>query len=198
MTSQSLACWNNDRLAALQRLEQVHGRMTGGLVGRPRDVTELNHALFLRLASEVQGFCRDLHDESVEVLCAPAHMPTSAIADTARNALRRGRKLDAGNAGPGNIGNDWTSLGMAIWPDLRAAYPGQQGASDWNKRLEWLNEARNGIAHNDDAKIAFAHAVHPLTVRTFRVTRGRMTKFAMALDRTTKAYLKATTGTSPW
>lgn len=198
MTSQSLTCWNNDRLAALDRLERVHGKMTGGLVGRPRDVTELNHALFLRLASEVQGFCRDLHDESVEALCAPMHMPTSAIADPARNSLRRGRKLDAGNAGPGNIGNDWTILGMALWDDLKAAYPGQEGASDWSKRLEWLNLARNGIAHNDEDKIAKAHAEHPLTVRTFRVTRGRLTKFAKALDRTTRAYLKATTGVDPW
>ena len=66
MTSLALNRWIVDRSAALGRLERVHGTMTGGLSGRPCDVTELNHALFLRLAAEVQGFCRDLHDEAID------------------------------------------------------------------------------------------------------------------------------------
>lgn len=198
MTSQSLERWNVDRGAAMDRFENVHTTVTGGLAGRPRDVTELNHSLFLRLASEVQGYCRDLHDEAIEAICTPAQVPNQQLRDTFRASLTRGRKLDSGNAGPGNIGNDWTQLGIGIWTELRASYPGTRGATDWNKRLEWLNAARNGIAHNDSVKIAQAHAEHPLTLNTFRVMRRRLDKFATALDRTTRAYLKAVTGVEPW
>ncbi len=162
-------------------------------------MTELNHALFLRLAGEVQGFCRDLHDESVEALCTPAQVPLQDLRDTFRAALLTGRKLDFGNANAGNIGNDWAKLGMSLWTDLRAIYPAQaKGGADWSDRLDWLNEARNGIAHNDVTKIASAHSKHPLTLHTFRVMRGRFGKFADGMDKITGAYLGTTTGVWPW
>jgi hypothetical protein len=183
----------------MDRMERVHAAVTGGLRGRPRDVTELNHALFLRLAAEVQGYCRDLHDESIAALLTPALVPNSAVRVVLQRTLTSGRKLDSGNAGPGNLGTDWTQLGMTLWPDLNAAYPSApKGGKDWNKRLEWLNQARNGIAHNDVAAIDSAHAAHPLTLNTFRVMRVRLTKFATALDAVTSAYLTRTTGTTPW
>lgn len=156
----------------MDRLENVHAKVTGGLAGRPRDVTELNHALFLRLAGEVQGYCRDLHDEAIESLCTSAQVPNQQLRDTFRASLIRGRKLAAGNAAPGNIGNDWAQLGMGIWTELNAFNPGTRGSADWNRRLEWLNTARNGIAHNDSVKVAQAHAEYPLTLHTFRVMRG--------------------------
>lgn len=198
MSSQSLARWNADRRAALQRLEKVHTTVTGGLVGRPRDVTELNHALFLRLAGEVQGYCRDLHDEAIDVMCTSEQIPIPWMRGTCRVALGRGRRLDSGNAGPGNIGNDWAQLGIPIWGALSSAHPGPMGAADWNARLEWLNSARNGIAHSDPKKIRDAHLRHPLTLKTFRVMRLRLGRFATALDHATRAYLENETGVSPW
>ncbi|WP_285035866.1 hypothetical protein [Plantibacter sp. ME-Dv--P-095] len=161
-------------------------------------MTELNHALFLRLAAEVQGFCRDLHDEAVEAVCIPAQVPSADLREAFRSELLSNRKLDAGNAGPGNIGADWAKFGQPIWPDLELAYPGTKGKADWNARLTWLNDARNGIAHNDPVKIAAAHAIHPLTLNTFKVMRGRFSKFAVALERTTSAYLSRATGIAPW
>ncbi|MFB8191347.1 hypothetical protein ACFC14_18670 [Microbacterium sp. NPDC055988] len=183
----------------MDRMERVHAAVTGGLRGRPRDVTELNHALFLRLAAEVQGYCRDLHDESIAAMLTPTLVPNAALRETFRHVLEDNRKLGSGNAGPGNIGNDWIRLGMQLWAELYSAYPSPTvGGRDWNKRLEWLNSARNGIAHNDTVKVAAAHDDHPLTLNTFRVMRGRLTKFATALDAVTGAYLKTTTGTAPW
>lgn len=198
MGSRALRFWETDRIAALARMENVHAAVTGGLRGRPRDVTELNHALFLRLAAEVQGFCRDLHDESIDAICVPAQVPSPDLLAAFRALLSNGRRLDSGNAGPGNIGADWARLNIQIWPDISAHYPGGRGKTDWHERLEWLNSARNGIAHNDEAKIAEAHAKHPLTLSTFRTMRSRMSRFAVALDRRTSAYLRAATGAAPW
>lgn len=197
MASRALDRWLDDRSAALGRLERVHGTTTGGLSGRPRDVTELNHALFLRLAAEVQGFCRDQH-EATDAICTPVQVPSPDLRAAFRARLLAGRKLDAGNAGPGNVGSDWAHFGTTLWPDLVAAHPGRRGATDWNSRLEWLNTARNGIAHNDPAKIAVARTTHPLTINTFRVMRRRFNKFAPALDRTTEAYFRSATGVAPW
>lgn len=172
--------------------------MTGGLAGRPREVTELNHALFLRLAAEVQGFCRDLHDEASDAICTPTQVPSVDLRAAFRVGLANGRKLDSGNAGPGNIGNDWARFGMSVWPELSTAYPGVRGSTAWNASLEWLNAARNGIAHNDPQKISDAHGSHPLTLRTFQTMRRRFARFATALDRTTEAYLRTATGIAPW
>lgn len=172
--------------------------MTGGLRGRPRDITELNHALFLRLAAEVQGFCRDLHDEAIDSICTPTQISSPDLMGAFRTQLVNGRKLDFGNAVPGNLGNNWARFGMTLWPDLRAAYPGKFGGRYWHGQLEWLNSARNGIAHNDPDKISAVHATHPLTLKTFRTMRGRFDRFADALDRTTAAYLSTAIGVAPW
>lgn len=199
MVSLSLQRWMTERAAAMDRMERVHAAVTGGLRGRPRDVTELNHALFLRLAAEVQGYCRDLHDESIAAMLTPSLAPNAALREAFRHGLENGRKLDFGNAGPSNLGTDWARLGMQLWTEMYLAYPSLSvGGKDWNKRLDWLNSARNGIAHNDPTKIAAAHSDHPLTLNTFRVMRRRLTRFSTALDTVTGAYLKATTGTAPW
>lgn len=183
MASKALEKWETDRVEALDRMEKVHAAVTGGLRGRPRDVTELNHSLFLRLAGEVQGFCRDLHDESVDAICTPIQVPHEDFRKAFRLGLMNDRKLDTGNAGAGNIGNDWTKLGMSVWAELYLLYPSTvKGGRDWNNRLEWLNHARNGIAHNDAIKIADAHSQHPLTLSTFRVMRRRFGKFATGMD----------------
>lgn len=46
MASRSLHGRATKRAAAMDRMERVHAAATGGLQGRPSDVTELNHALF--------------------------------------------------------------------------------------------------------------------------------------------------------
>jgi len=199
MPSKALAQWDTTRSDAMDRLERVHRAVTGGLAGRPRDVTELNHALFLRLAGEVQGFCRDLHDESIDAICTPAVITQADLMNAFRANATTGRKLDMGNAGAAQIGHDWTKLGMQLWPTLKANYPSATvGGKSWSDRLEWLNRARNGIAHNDVQKIQDAHGEHALTLSTFRSMRGRLSRFAIALDKVTGAYLTSATGSRPW
>jgi hypothetical protein len=191
MPSKALTLWDTTRSDAMDRMERVHRAVTGGLAGRPRDVTELNHALFLRLAGEVQGFCRDLHDESIDAICTPAVITQVDLMNAFRANATTGRKLDTGNAGPSQIAQDWTKLGMQVWPALYASYPSATvGGASWNARLEWLNAARNGIAHNDVQKIQTAHNVHVLTLNTFRLVRGRLS--------VTGAYLTSAIGSRPW
>jgi hypothetical protein len=54
-SSSALAKWASERCAALDSLEEVHGKVTGRQPGRPRATVHLNRALFVALSAEVQG-----------------------------------------------------------------------------------------------------------------------------------------------
>lgn len=62
MTSRALLNWNTNRATRLDRLVAAHRTLRG--VDRRWITDELNHSLVLRLASEFQGFARELHDET--------------------------------------------------------------------------------------------------------------------------------------
>jgi hypothetical protein len=63
MPSVSLNTWTTVRAQRIKRLRAAHEAFGGTGPGRRWVTDELNHALILRLASEFQGFARDLHDE---------------------------------------------------------------------------------------------------------------------------------------
>lgn len=196
MSSNALADWRGPRSSGLDALVQAHLAVTGGVRGRPAFTKELNHALIARLASQLQGFSRDLHDEVIDCLLTGATVPDAAIRQVFRTRLEDGRFVDKGNANPGNLGTDFLRLGITLWPDIYAAYPFK--GPHWNKELDWLNLARNGIAHNDVVKITAARGVHPLTLATFKRVRGVLGQFCAGMDVVVGTYLKAVTGVTPW
>jgi hypothetical protein len=150
MPSDALTRWQQERRAVLDSLEAVHEQVTGRKRGRQTATEHLNLALFTRLAAEFQGFCRDLHDDAAICIADSLADEYSARIPVLLSALVRGRKLDGGNAGPGNIGNDFGNLGMSLWPAVKAQYPVR--GPKWNTVLERLNDVRNAVAHSDNAK----------------------------------------------
>lgn len=73
--------------------------------GRRYLTQQLNQAYALLLPSPFQGFCHDLHEESIRHLVAAVGLPV--LQATYRNNLMLGRKLDVGNPNPGNLGADF-------------------------------------------------------------------------------------------
>jgi len=77
MPSNSLQHWQQSRRVKLDEIVEAH-RAVGGTARGRRDATEqVNHAYAVLLASQFQGFCRDLHSERVhhivqQVPAAPA------------------------------------------------------------------------------------------------------------------------------
>lgn len=100
------------------------------------------------------------------------------------------RKLDLGNANPGNLGTDFAKLGIHLWPELKARYP--KRANRWNSVLEELNTLRNGIAHSDETKIASIRS--PVNVATWRRRRSTLGDAAHGLDAVLGSYLVNITG----
>lgn len=188
--SDALDVWRTRRCAALNSLEAIHGRITGKRRGRQYATEHLNLALFVRLAAEFQGFCRDLHDDAAFVLGSSLNLGNDPRMSVVRNALVRNRNLDKGNANPGNLGNDFAILGMTLWPDIHAAYASR--GVKWHETMTDLNAVRNAVAHSDDAKLAMVKQKHPLNLATFKKWRRSLDGAASGLDRVVEAYLQNT------
>jgi hypothetical protein len=158
MASTSLMMWAAARANRIKRLRAAHEAFGGTGPGRRWVTDELNHALILRLASEFQGFARDLHDE------------TGAFV--------------ARCLAPGN---------QQLQDSLRIPY------TLYRKMNQGINMARNGIVHDDGAKIARVQADGwPLTLRSVDRWKSSLDGLARGMDRVVSGHLKLMYGTTPW
>lgn len=197
MPSSSLSTWVYARTDRVTRLRAAHQALGGTGPGRRWVTDELNQALILRLASEFQGFARDLHDEAglfVAECVAPGNL---SVQDNLRIPYTFNRKLNQGNADPGTLGSDFGLFGIVLWAGLQARF--QDRAKDWNYKLAALNMARNGIVHDDAAKIARVQADGwPFTLRSVDRWKAALDGLARGMDHVVSGQLKLVYGTSPW
>jgi hypothetical protein len=115
-----------------------------------------------------------------------------------RSGLSRGRKLDRGNAQPGALGSDFATLGLVLWPALKAA---DSRASKWQSELETLNIARNAIAHDDQDEFnKLRHAGKTsINLSTVRTWRRALDGLATTMDDVVGDYLSTFAGGQrPW
>jgi len=142
MPSLSLKKWQPERQEWLDEIERAHARIEGTARGRRYATQKVNHAYAVLLSSEFQGFCRDLHSESVNALVSV--IAPNSLQPIIRAALTLNRKLDHGNPNPGNLGDDFGRLGIAkFWDVVRSA---DAKSTRRQARLEELNAWRNAIA----------------------------------------------------
>ncbi len=192
MPSRSLQTWKLDARKALDEIESAHRAVGGTGRGRRFAVQQINQAYVVLLLSQFQRFCRDLHEECVEHLVRQSALkPFEGILIP---LLVAGRKLDAGNPNPGNIGADFGRLGIAFWRDLRLNDPRNQGRQF---ALEALNRWRNAIAHQDfrNRELGGRSTVRLTEIRRWRNACERL---AVDIERLMHAYLLRITGSAPW
>ncbi len=100
--------WSTTRAAKLDEIEAAHRGLGGTSRGRRYATEQVNHAYAVLLASQFQGFCRDLHTECADALVrAISH---AAVQNILRGDLLLFRSLDRGNATPGAVGADFARL----------------------------------------------------------------------------------------
>lgn len=192
MTSLSLNTWSTGRSLALDEIENAHISVGGNARGRRYATQQINHAYAVLLSSQFQGFCRDLHSESVAHLsraASPALLQGILFVEFVQN-----RKLDTGNPNPGNIGSDFNRLGLNFWSRVNVQ---DARNADRRVRLERLNAWRNAIAHQDfdPAKLGGTTVLRLETVRSWRRPTGRL---ATSFDAVMETHLRLVTGTAPW
>lgn len=179
--SWALLTWHSERSQRLNELVAAHMQV-GGMQGpgRRTGTQQLNWALLLRLASEFQGFSRQLHTEGAEFAYAQIAATNRPLAEVTRGNLIRDLAISRGNAHPGALGKDFGRFGLDWWPELTAHdrhTPGRQA------HLDRLNAARNAIVHDDTAAIGkMNRGSYPLRLVTYRRWRVALDGLAATMD----------------
>lgn len=193
MPSRAYQQWTSTRARALDEIALAHAAVGGTGRGRRYATQQINHAYGVLLASQFQGFCRDLHSESIDHIIA-AIAPPPALQPLVRVALTRDRQLDRHNAQPSSIGADFSRLVTKFWDEVDLHEPRSAAR---RALLESLNHWRNAIAHQDFDPVKLGGTT---TLRLARVRRWRDTcqHLAQAFDEVLRRHLQVLTGASPW
>jgi hypothetical protein len=191
MPSTALDQWRTIRAGALDELEQAHASVGGSGPGRRYATQQINQAYAVLLSSHFQGYCRDLHTEYVEHMVES--LGTINWRATLLGEFTRARKLDTGNANPGNIGADFNRLGIEFWKAVLGRDPKHGARRD---QLEELNKWRNAIAHQAfDPQQIGNPVLHVARVRQWRKVCERL---AFEFDAVMREHLRSLLGAAPW
>ena len=196
MVSAALLEWKNARERRLSELYAAHLAVGGPTRGRRYATEQLNWSITLRLAGEWQGYLRDLHDEATDAFLARTNHPTPAFESNLRSLLTLQRDVDTKNATPSTMQRDFLRFGFRILDDIKVTYV---NGADWLRRVEELNEARNGIAHDDRVKMTTAAGGPTLTLGRVKNWHSAVRQLVKACDRIAAVSVATVTGGSvPW
>jgi RiboL-PSP-HEPN len=193
MPSHSYREWLSTRAKALDEIEAAHASVGGTGPGRRYATQQINQAYAVLVASQFQGFCRDLHTESVARLMAFIN-PPALVLDLVRARFTKGRQLDSKNAQPGSLGSDFGLLGIKFWDEVDKHHPKN---NDRKRELEDLNDWRNAIAHQNFAEVSPGGAPN-LTLKQGRRWRSVCGRLALSFDEVMRRHLQSLVGTTPW
>jgi hypothetical protein len=193
MPSQSYRKWLTTTAKALDEIEAAHASVGGTGPGRRYATQQINQAYAVLVASQFQGFCRDLHTESVARLMAFIN-PSASVRHLIQAGFTRGRQLDSKNAQPGSLGADFGLLGIKFWDEVEKH---DVKNKDRKSELENLNKWRNAIEHQNFDEVS--PGVDPnLSLQQVRRWRSACGRLARSFDEVMRAYLQSLTGVTPW
>ncbi|MBI1916199.1 MAG: hypothetical protein HYS12_15915 [Planctomycetes bacterium] len=193
MPSRSWRHWHTVRARELDEVEAAHTAIGGSGPGRRTATQQINRAYAVLLASQFQGFCRDLHTECVARLITL--IPVATFQVSVRDQFLWNRGLDHGNANQGTIAGDFRRMGLRdFWSRVDADRPGNDRR---RQVLDQLNEWRNAIAHQslDPARLGGTTMLRLAVVRRWRRVCRVLAK---SMDNVTRAYIQGVTGMPPW
>jgi hypothetical protein len=195
MASKSLMAWRTDAWSAFDEIENAHRAVGGVKPGRRFLTQQLNYAYTALLAARFQGFARALHTQTVDAIADGTHNATYRT--LLRESLPRGRALDRHNAQPNSIEEDFSRLGLDVWPHVDRE---RSGNDERRKKLWMLITWRNAITHDDiDAKLA-RDALNPVTINldTCRGWRSALNVLAASLDKVAADHCQTLGLPRPW
>ena len=193
MPSQSYREWLTTRANALNELEAAHASVGGTGPGRRYATQQINQAYAMLVASQFQGFCRDLHTEGIARLMAFIN-PPAMVRHLVQAGFSHGRQLDSKNAQPSSIGSDFGLLGIKFWQEVYNHHPQNQARKNL---LEELNKWRNAIAHQNFSELS-PNERPSLTLVQVRRWRSICGRLARSFDEVMRIHLQSITGSAPW
>lgn len=156
-------------------------------------VEQLNRSTFVALVAQFQTYCRNVHDDAIEVHADEAN-PRQV--EVLRLLLTQGRKLDAGNPRSSALGSDFDRLGFRLIPALRAE-GGTVSATLAD--LDVLVDFRNAVSHGNESELAaiVARGSIAATIVSYRHFRKRISALVVTLDRVVAKQLGVVLGVAP-
>src|SRR6266568_4745493 len=137
MPSNSLLQWRGVRATALDEIEAAHASVGGTGRGRRYATQQINRAYAVLLASEFQGFCRDLYSECMDHVVATAPLTTRGVI---RTQFLWSRSLDRGNPQAGGIGSDFGRFGVPFWDDVYSLHAANERRRELlDELMQWRN-----------------------------------------------------------
>jgi hypothetical protein len=174
----------------------AHAMVGGRGRGRRTQTQSINWSLVLILASEFQGYVREVHDEAAEFLAGAVSLGNYSFFTLVRNNLTVNRQVDRVNAKSATLKVDFDRFGFDLWSDICSAVASGQS---WKEQIDRLNEARNSIAHNDLEKLkALSMRGYPLNLVTIRSWRSACNGVARHIDISLGKRLSQLAGVEPW
>jgi hypothetical protein len=188
MRSRALLNWRAESMPELDAIEWAFGVRGLSAAGR----RQVARGYVVLLASHFQRFCRELHGECIDHLATDPAL--GSLGPVFRRRLTEGRKLDAGNPTPGNIGSDFGRFGIGFWDDVRRE---DAGNGERQRKVEALMRWRNAFAHQDFTSPALEGrtGVRLVEIRGWRCACDRLVD---SFDRVMRTYLRTLTGMAPW
>jgi hypothetical protein len=193
MPSTSYWNWKTTRSLALDEIESAHSSVGGTGPGRRYATQQINQAYAVLVASQFQGFCRDLHTESVTHL-VNSISPLTLLLPLFQARFIQGRQLDSKNAQPGSIGADFGNLGVQFWDSVLNHHLKNK---ERKNILELINKWRNAIAHQNFSDVS-PNMTPKLTLKKVRCWRSVCKNLAISFDVIMRLHLVSLTLTSPW
>ena len=187
MPSVAYRSWTTTRRNQLNEIEDAHTAIGGTGPGRRYATEQINQAYAVMLAAQFQGYCRDLHTESVDYL-VPKLTPKTFQASI-RKMLTQNLQLKRSNAQPGSIGADFGRFGIDFWTEVEANDPRNVAGKI---QLDELNRWRNEIAHQDFTSGTV------LRLNQVQAWRKVCQRLAKSFDEVMFQHLQGLTGTPPW
>jgi hypothetical protein len=194
MPSKSLRVWRTTRARALDEMENAHASIGGTGRGRRYATQQVNQAYAVMVASQFQGFCRDLHTES-GIILIDYLSPPALLDQIIRNRFVEGRQLESRNAQASSVGSDFGWFGVEFWDQANAILADNKVAM---KELERFNDWRNAIAHQNFRKVVTPPAQPKLKLQQVRTWRALCNRLARTFDRLMRTYLTSLIGGPPW
>jgi hypothetical protein len=193
VTSIAKGEWDTTARSRLDELEAIHTRAHGAKRGRRWGTEQLNRSLFLVLIAQFQTYCRDLHDEAIDVYVGAANLHQQAIL---RKLLTQNRDLDKKNPRPAALGSDFARLGIDLVPKLKAVSPEVSDAVDG---LEVLVEFRNAVAHGNESALAASVATGQIepTLVSYRSRRRTLNRLVGTMDQVVSTELASELHVAP-
>ena len=197
VVSAALQDWRGHRADLLDQLLDTHAATGGTARGRRWATEELNRALLLRVASQFQGFARDLHAEVAITFGSLAQPTNETLARVIATGLQTKRELDRVNAQEDSLASDFGRFGIVLWDELQRH---DVRTEQRRVRLRWFNTARNALAHDDQGALArVLDAGYRIDLTWVRRWRSTLNALAGTMDAVMAIHLARMFNTDrPW